>query len=87
MTREQFHLAMSELLNSFCGRRAWDPLRILLPCYPMPHGITDEWVNLAKALKSVRVQLRHSLTDFEVKQVVRLLVHAAEAAHDGRLQT
>ena len=85
MTREQFHLAMSELLNSFCDRRAWDPLRILLPCYPMPHGFTDEWVNLAKALKTVRVQLGESLTDLESKRVVRLLVHAAEAAHDGQL--
>jgi hypothetical protein len=51
----------------------------------MPNGFTDEWVNLAKALKTVRVQSRDSLTDLDVKRVVRLLVHAAEAAHDGRL--
>ena len=83
MTPEQFHSAMSELLNSFCDRRAWDPLRIILPCYPMPNGFTDELVNLATALKTVHVRLRDYLTDLEAERLVSLL-HAVETALDRR---
>ena len=70
---------MENLLDSLCAHRAYGPLRTLLPNYPLPNGFTDEWINLANALKTVRVQNRDALTPGELELVI-WLQHAAEAA-------
>jgi hypothetical protein len=70
---------MVALLNGWCDRRAFQPLRIVLPHYPMYNGFTDELVELARALKTVRAKLGSALPPEEFDKVVALL-HAAESA-------
>jgi hypothetical protein len=61
MNPREFQAGMERLLDSLCAQRAYGPLRTLLPHYPIPNGFTDEWVNLANALKTVRMQNRTGL--------------------------
>ena len=79
MDLTQFKTGMENLLDSLCAHRAYGPLRTLLPNYPMPNGFTDEWVNLANALKTVRAQHRDALTPGELELVISLQ-HATESA-------
>jgi hypothetical protein len=74
---------MTALLDSLCARRALDPLRVLLPHWPIYNRLTDEWAELAAALKTTRVQYRERLSEEELELVISLQ-HAAEAALDGR---
>jgi len=77
VTPPDFDKEMVALLNGWCDRRALQPLRIVLPHYPMSNGFTDELTELARALKTVRAQLGATLPPQEFDKVVALL-HAAE---------
>ena len=79
MTTPDFHREMTALLNDWCDRRALEPLRIVLPHYPMFNGFTDEMVALARALKTVRAQIGPTLPPKEFDRIVTLL-HAVEDA-------
>ena len=79
MTPAAFNEEMMALLNSWCDRRAFEPLRIVLPRFPMHNGFTDELVELSRALKTVRAQLGSTLLVEEFDKVVALL-HATESA-------
>jgi hypothetical protein len=68
-----FNEEMASLLNGWCARRALQPLRIVLPHFPMHNGFTDELVELARALKTVRSQLGSTLPAEELEKVVALL--------------
>ena len=81
MTTQQFHEGMSKLLNRFCDTRAWGPLRVLLPAYPMAMGLTDEVSELARALKQLRVQFGTQLDPADFDLLVSLQ-HAVEDALD-----
>jgi hypothetical protein len=83
MNLTEFKSGMENLLDSLCAQRAYGPLRTLLPHYPLPNGFTDEWVSLARALKTVRVQHRDGLS-LGVMELVISLQHAAESAVDSR---
>ncbi len=69
---------LAELIDIWCERRALDPLRIVLPHSVLVSGLTDEWADLAGALKTVRVQHFASLQPDEVDRVVELQ-HLVEA--------
>ena len=84
MDLPEFKAGMENLLDSLCAHRAYGPLRALLPSYPLLNGFTDEWVNLASALKTVRVQHRDALTPTEMELVISLQ-HAAESALANRI--
>ena len=87
MTPPEFDEEMVALLNSWCDRRAFQPLRIVLPHYPMPNGFTDELTELVRALKTVRAQSGAALPPQEFDRVV-VLLHAAEGMlnkHDRRV--
>jgi hypothetical protein len=79
MNLREFEAGMERLLDALCVQRAYGPLRTLLPHYPMPNGFTDEWVNLANALKTVRTQNRTGLRPEDMELVISLQ-HAAESA-------
>ena len=83
MNALQFHEEMSGLIDVLCERRALNPLRVLLPHYPMHSGLTDEWADLAVALKTVRVQYSKDLSETELDSVISLQ-HAAENALERR---
>jgi hypothetical protein len=70
---------MVAALSAWCDRRAFEPLRMVLPHYPMFNGTTDELVDLARALKTVRAKLGAVLPSEEFDRLVSLL-HAAEDA-------
>jgi hypothetical protein len=74
-----FQQRMDSLLDSLCATRALGPLRVLLPCYPVPNGFTDEVGQLAVALKTVRMQHRQGLTEDQLNLVISLQ-HSAESA-------
>ena len=72
---------MVTLLNGWCDRRAFQPLRIVLPHYPLYSGLNDELFELARALKTVRAQLGPTLPHEEFDRVVAVL-HELENALD-----
>ena len=79
MDSRKFQDEMAALIDTLCERRALDPLRALLPHYPMYNGLTDEWAELAAALKTVRVQHHAGLPEAVLNRVISLQ-HAAEGA-------
>jgi hypothetical protein len=81
VTPADFQREMTTLLNDWCDRRAFAPLKIVPPHYPLYNGFTDEVVELTKALKTVRAQLGSTLPASEFDRVT--LLHEAEAVLDG----
>lgn len=79
MTPPDFHDEMTALLNDWCDRRALEPLRLVLPHYPIFNGHTDELAELARALKTVRTEMRPTLPLEEFDRIVAVL-HALEDA-------
>ena len=73
------HILLRQLIDSWCERRALNPLRVILPCYPLTSGLTDEWGLLSKSLKTIRVQFPNDLAAAELDQVIELQ-HLAESA-------
>lgn len=69
---------LRQLIDSWCDRRALRPLRVILQCYPLVSGLTDEWASLATGLKAVRVQFAADLVAEELDQVIELQ-HLAES--------
>jgi hypothetical protein len=57
------------LVDAWCERRELSPLRILLPAWPMPLGLTDDWNDLRDALRHVRAMARESVTEAERVQL------------------
>lgn len=69
---------LAALVNAWCDRRALGPLRVILGCYPVPTGLTDDWAILAQGLKTIRAQHGRDLEPNEMDAVVRLQ-HLAES--------
>lgn len=78
MEIEYFDRELAALIDVWCERRELILLRMILPSYPRLSGLTDEWGELAAALKTIRVQHPNLLVDGELDRVVNLL-HIAEA--------
>jgi hypothetical protein len=81
MSRE-FQFGMDTLIESWCASRSLGPLRIVLPHWPMPNGFSDELVALTRALRTVRIQHRASLSAVDFERIVSLQ-HIAESALEG----
>jgi hypothetical protein len=75
--QRSFQQRMDLLLDSLCATRSLGPLRVLLPCYPMPNGFTDEAGQLLMALRTVRAQHREDLSEEQVNLLISLQ-HSAE---------
>jgi hypothetical protein len=78
MRADDFETATAALIDAWCGRRALRLLRTVLPHWPLVSGLTDEWADLAQALKIIRSSYPQDLIGSEMDTVVELL-HAAEA--------
>jgi hypothetical protein len=63
---------MAQLVDAWCERRALEPLRVILSCYPRVNGLTDEWDALAAAFKTVRVRFASQLPAQELEAVIGL---------------
>jgi Ser/Thr protein kinase RdoA (MazF antagonist) len=77
MSAIDFDGALATLIDAWCERRELKLLRIILGAYPRVSGLTDEWAELAKALKTIRAQHSSLLKTAEFETVVELL-HIAE---------
>ena len=69
---------LKQLIDGWCERRALRPLRVILHCYPLASGLTDEWATLATGLKTIRAQFAADLVAEELDQVIELQ-HLAES--------
>jgi hypothetical protein len=66
---KQFFDLLRSLIEAWCDRRCLGALRLILPAYPMPSGLTDSWGELETALSNVRAFARNELTDSELQSV------------------
>jgi hypothetical protein len=70
VTLEEFHSDLRSLVDAWCDRRDLVLLRVILRGYPMASGITDEWGDLAVALKTIRAQHKSLLAAGELDRVI-----------------
>ena len=78
MDLQDFDKELGVLVDAWCGRCQLKLLRIILGSYPRVSGLTDEWEDLAKALKTIRVQHPSILMPGEIDRIVELQ-HIAES--------
>lgn len=78
MKPEDFDKELGKLVDAWCERRELRLLKTILPAYPRMSGLTDEWGDLATALKTIRAQHAKLLIDGEIDRVIELL-HIAES--------
>ena len=65
---------LDTLIDEWCERRALNPLRGLLPAYPILMGTSDEWHNLYNALRDISASYRDELKGDETKRLNRAVV-------------
>ena len=71
---------VSDLIDTWCERRAIRALRILLPAWPH-NRLTDGVADLADALRGVRARAKKELTDDEVTRLSTALGIYDRAVH------
>jgi hypothetical protein len=79
MDSETFFETLASLIDAWCDRRALNPLRLILPAYPMASGLTDSWEILLQALYDIRAFCRESLPEAEMQQVEACIIAAEQA--------
>lgn len=65
---------LDTLIDEWCERRALNPLRILLPAYPILMGTSDEWHNLYNALRDISTSNGDKLKGDERERLNRVVV-------------
>jgi hypothetical protein len=80
---QELYRIVDGLVESWCARRQLAALRILLPAWPMPMGLTDDRQELRSALRHVRAMCKDSLPDAELVQLGRA-ISIVDQALDGR---
>ena len=65
---------LDTLIDEWCERRALNPLRSLLPAYPILMGTSDEWHNLYNALRDISASNRDKLKGDERERLNRAVV-------------
>ena len=72
---EELAAILDTLIDRWCQRRALAPLRILLPVWPMPMGLTDDWYELRDALRHTRAMASQHLLADELKLLNDAIAH------------
>ena len=80
----ELNAAISSLVDAWCERRAIDPLRVVLGCYPMVNALTDDWGALAFGFKTIRARFCKDLPPDELEQVIAVQ-HLAETVLSARM--
>ena len=77
MTESRLAELLRVLVDGWCERRALQPLSVLLPAYLALSGLTDAWMDLARAVDNLRGLGPEVLTDGERASVAeaRALIH------------
>jgi hypothetical protein len=66
------------LADAWCERRALNPLRYLLPAYPLQTGTTDEWHELHNALQDIRSLCKDDISLDEKEKLSRAIARIQE---------
>lgn len=82
MNDQDFDSDLDSLVDAWCERRQLKPLSIILRVYPRVSGLTDEWAELASALKTIRVQHSNLLESDELNKVVELQQFAENVIYE-----
>jgi hypothetical protein len=82
---EETHLftILDGLVDQWCERRALNPLRRILPAYPLTNNLTDGWHMLYDALRDVRACCRDELGAAERRQLGEAIVIVQNALENG----
>jgi len=67
------------LVEQWCERRALNPLRRILPAYPLTNNLTDGWHMIYEALRDVRASCRDELSAAEQQQIGEAIVMVQNA--------
>jgi hypothetical protein len=67
------------LVDRWCKLRALNPLRRILPAYPLTNNLTDGWQMLYDALRDVRAFCHDELSDVEQQQIGEAIVIVQDA--------
>lgn len=76
MKPQNFDSDMADLVDAWCERRQLKLLSIILRIYPRVSGLTDEWGEIASALKTIRSQHSNLLKFDELNKVIDLQQYA-----------
>jgi hypothetical protein len=77
MERAGFARTIERLIDGWCEKRKLQPLRLILPVYPLSGGLTEDWGDLHAALRQVRISCRDELDETEMDAVIEL-IHEVE---------
>ncbi len=72
MTIQEFDSDLGSLVDVWCDRRQLTLLSIILRAYPRVSSLTDEWAELASALKTIRTKHMNLLESDELNKVIEL---------------
>jgi hypothetical protein len=86
MDAQEFDKELGVLVDAWCDRRQLKLLRTILASYPRVSGLTDEWGDLAMALKTIRFQYSSLLSPGEIDSVVELQHISESVAYNSRAQ-
>jgi hypothetical protein len=70
---------LDELIERWCDRRELGALAGLLPSYTAFTGLTDAWVDLFEALRTLRAWGRDRLPDDEVDLLGEAIAHTYQS--------
>jgi hypothetical protein len=82
MEPQKFDSDMADLVDAWCERRQLKLLSIILRVYPRVSGLTDEWAEIASALKTIRSQHLNQLEVDELNKVTDLQQYAESLLHE-----
>ncbi|HKO96600.1 MAG TPA: hypothetical protein VJU86_06400 [Pyrinomonadaceae bacterium] len=65
---------LDDLVGRWCERRALNPLRHILPVYPLSTGLSDEWHKLDETLKDIRALCKDELGAEEKEKLNQVIL-------------
>jgi hypothetical protein len=83
-SNEEFFDTVKHLIYRWCDERRLLPLALLLPKYVTFNGMTDGWLELQAALRSLRALGSESYTPLDWDTVNDLVRAAGQAIHPNR---
>jgi hypothetical protein len=80
----EIHADIEKLVETWCDRRCYKALAIILGPWPLVSGLTDSWYDLLKALKDIRAFAKEELLESE-DRAVHVMVNQIEKALKPRI--
>lgn len=72
---------IDRLIDSWCGERHVDALRILLPGWPVAMNLTDEWARVFESLKAVREHATARFTEAEKTELDAVILEVGRLVY------